>query len=204
MWGGQGTTLNEMVKEGLPEEVTVESSMTRKCQMGEEFGRTISRRGKMQVQRPWGRYELYMLQKYRGNLVAQLVKNLPAMQETWVRSLSWEDPLEKGHPLQYSDLENSVDCIVHGVTKSQTWLSDFHFHLVCTGEQEEKLDPFELHWSQWTFWILFQDSGISWESLCLGVMLSESCDDGYTFYNIIEFFEGWLNLRNEPIIKKDF
>ena len=30
------------------------------------------------------------------SLVAQLVKNLPAMQETWVRSLGWEDPLEKG------------------------------------------------------------------------------------------------------------
>ena len=30
------------------------------------------------------------------SLVAQLVKNPPAMQETWVRSLSWEDPLEKG------------------------------------------------------------------------------------------------------------
>ena len=29
-------------------------------------------------------------------LVAQMVKNLPAMQETWVRSLGWEDPLEKG------------------------------------------------------------------------------------------------------------
>ena len=32
----------------------------------------------------------------RAPLVAQLVKNLPAMQETWVRSLGWEDPLEKG------------------------------------------------------------------------------------------------------------
>ena len=30
------------------------------------------------------------------SLVAQLVKNLPAMQETWVRSLGWEDTLEKG------------------------------------------------------------------------------------------------------------
>ena len=28
--------------------------------------------------------------------MAQTVKNLPAMQETWIRSLSWEDPLEKG------------------------------------------------------------------------------------------------------------
>ena len=33
----------------------------------------------------------------------------------------------KGYPLQYSDLENSMDCIVHGVTERQTWLSDFHF-----------------------------------------------------------------------------
>ena len=32
----------------------------------------------------------------RASLVAQLVKNLPAMRETWVRSLGWEDPLEKG------------------------------------------------------------------------------------------------------------
>ena len=33
----------------------------------------------------------------------------------------------KGYPLQYSGLENSMDCIVHGVTKSQTRLSDFNF-----------------------------------------------------------------------------
>ena len=33
----------------------------------------------------------------------------------------------KGYPLQYSGLENSMDCIVHGVTKSQTRLSDFYF-----------------------------------------------------------------------------
>ena len=32
----------------------------------------------------------------RASLVAQLVKNLPAMRETWVQSLGWEDPLEKG------------------------------------------------------------------------------------------------------------
>ena len=38
------------------------------------------------------------------------------MQETWVRSLGWEDSPEeeKGYPLQYSGLENSMDCIVHG------------------------------------------------------------------------------------------
>ena len=63
--------------------------------------------------------------------MAQLVENLPAMQETWVRSLGWEDsPGEgKGYPLQYSGLENSMDYIVHGVAKSLIGLSDFHFHL---------------------------------------------------------------------------
>ena len=38
----------------------------------------------------------YPLQSSWGFLVAQLVKNPPAMRETWVRSLGWEDPLEKG------------------------------------------------------------------------------------------------------------
>ena len=37
----------------------------------------------------------YPLQYSWASLVAQLVKNLPAMQETWVQSWSWEDPLEK-------------------------------------------------------------------------------------------------------------
>ena len=64
-----------------------------------------------------------------ASLIAHMVKNLPAMQETWVQSLGWEDPLEKGkgYPLQYSGLENSMDCIVHGVAKRQTRLRDFHF-----------------------------------------------------------------------------
>ena len=35
-----------------------------------------------------------------------------------------------GYPLQYSGLENSMDCVVHGVAKSWTWLTDFHFHQV--------------------------------------------------------------------------
>ena len=33
-----------------------------------------------------------------------------------------------GYPSQYSGLENSMDCVVHGVTKSRTRLSNFHFH----------------------------------------------------------------------------
>ena len=69
----------------------------------------------------------YPLEYSWASLVVQLVKKLPAMQETWVQSLGGEDPLEKGKATQYSGLENSMNCIVHGVTKSRTRLSDFHF-----------------------------------------------------------------------------
>ena len=58
--------------------------------------------------------------------MTQTIKNLPTMRETWIRSLDWEDPLEKGmvNPLQYSFLENSMDrgawcATVHGVEESQ-------------------------------------------------------------------------------------
>ena len=98
--------------------------------------------------------------------IAQLVKNLSALQETPVPFLGREDLLEKerlptpvflgfpgdsagkestcnaggsipglgrssgegnSYPLQYSVLESCVDCIVHGIAKSWTRLSDFHF-----------------------------------------------------------------------------
>ena len=42
---------------------------------------------------PWF-FQIYIL--WEASFVVQLVKNLPAMQETWVWSLGWEDPLEKG------------------------------------------------------------------------------------------------------------
>ena len=47
----------------------------------------------------------------------------------WIPGLGRSPGEGKGYPLQYSGLENSMDCIVHGVTKSQTQLSDFHFQL---------------------------------------------------------------------------
>ena len=63
--------------------------------------------------------------------MAQMVKNLPAMQETRVQSLGREDPLEKGMatPLQYSCLENPMDsgawhAAIQGVAKSRTRLSN--------------------------------------------------------------------------------
>ena len=56
-----------------------------------------------------------------ASLLAQIIKNLPELQETQVRSLGWEEPLEKGMatPFQYSCLENPMDrgASVHGVAE---------------------------------------------------------------------------------------
>ena len=117
-------------------------------------------------------YIYCVLHFYWSSLIAQLLKNLPTMQESPVWFLGQEDPLEKGYrpptpvfldfpcgsagkkstyhagdlgsipglgrspgegkgyPLQYSGLENSRDCIVHGVAKSWTRLGNFHLFLL--------------------------------------------------------------------------
>ena len=60
-----------------------------------------------------------------------MVKNQPAMQKTWIRSLGWEDPLEEGMETHSSILAWRIPmdrgawwATVDGVTKSQTQLSD--------------------------------------------------------------------------------
>ena len=81
----------------------------------------------------------YPLQYSWASLVAQTVKNLPIMQETWVRSLGWEEPLEGGHgnPLQYSCLggdsppvRGAWQATLHGVTQSPTQLKWLQFSSV--------------------------------------------------------------------------
>ena len=64
-------------------------------------------------------------------LVAQMVKNMPAMWETWVRSLGWEDPLEEGMATHSSILawrmpmdRGTWRATVHGVAESWTRLSN--------------------------------------------------------------------------------
>ena len=77
-----------------------------------------------------------LLVNVRASLVAQMIKNLSAVWETWVRSLGqglipgsrrfpWEG---NGNPLQFSCLENPMNrgawrAVVHGISKKQTWLS---------------------------------------------------------------------------------
>ena len=64
-----------------------------------------------------------------ASLVAQPVKNLPAVWETWVWSLGWEGPLEKGKVTQSSVLAWRIHgLVVQVVTKSRTRLNEFHTH----------------------------------------------------------------------------
>ena len=63
----------------------------------------------------------YAFQYSLASLVAQLVKNPPAMWETWVQfpGLGRSPGEGKGYPLQYSGLQNSIDYIIHRVAKSR-------------------------------------------------------------------------------------
>ena len=68
-----------------------------------------------------------MVNSVLASLVAQMVKNSPAMRETWVQSLGWEDPLEEDMATHSSILAWRIPmdrgawwATVHGVAKSQT------------------------------------------------------------------------------------
>ena len=63
--------------------------------------------------------------------MTQLAKNLPVKWETWVRSLGWEDLLEKGKAAHSSILAWRIPWTLdHRVSKSWTWLRKLHFHLL--------------------------------------------------------------------------
>ena len=96
-----------------------------------------------------------------------MVKNLPAMQETWVQSLDWEDPLEKGTAAHSSVLAFKIPWTekpgrlqgVHGVTKSSDMTERLSLSLYCspniqrrsytdpsqTGKRSKKSGDFQIH-----------------------------------------------------------
>ena len=93
-------------------------------------------------------HHLFHSIELKASLVVQMVKNLPAMQESWVRSLGWEDPLEKGiatrrrwHPTpvllpgKSHGQRNLVGCSPWGRKESDTTERlHFQFSLSCIGE----------------------------------------------------------------------
>ena len=71
------------------------------------------------------------MEEIRASLVAQTFKNLPVIQETWVRTPGWDDPLKEGMATHSRILawrilmdRGAWQAAVHGVAKSQTRLSD--------------------------------------------------------------------------------
>ena len=68
-----------------------------------------------------------------------MVKNPPSMWETWVGSLGWNDPLEKGKATHSSILAWRIPWTVHGVAESRTRLSDFQFTQPCRS----------IDWTKW-------------------------------------------------------
>ena len=94
----------------------------------------------------------YPLQYAWASQVAQLVKNPPAMRETWVPSLGWEDPLEKGKATHSSILAWRIPGTVHGVAKSRTRLSTLHVPVACLQPLPlalERQPGCHLSFSQW-------------------------------------------------------
>ena len=71
----------------------------------------------------------YPLQFSWASFVAQLVKNPPALRETWIRSLGWEDPLKKGKATHSSILACRIPCT--GFANNRTQMSDFHNIFPC-------------------------------------------------------------------------
>ena len=78
---------------------------------------------------------MYKIDNYWASLAAQTAKNSPAMQETWVQYLGWEDPLEEGMATHSSILvwripkgRGTWQAIVHGVAKSWTRLEKLSMH----------------------------------------------------------------------------
>ena len=107
----------------------------------------------------------------------------------------------KGYPLQCSGMENSMDCIVHGVAKSQTQLSNFLFHFHA---EEELLDHMVVLF--WAFW----EASILFSSVAALIYIPTNSVQRFTFLHILlifvicVLFDDSHSDRCEVIARSDF
>ena len=130
----------------------------------------------------------YPLRYSWASLVAQLVKNLPIMRETWVRSLGWEYPLEKGKAEYF--------CIVHGVIKSQIQMSYFHF-LTSVHDywKNHSFDCTDLFLAKMK-WVLSNKGTWYWKAACLTL----SGQERFPGEEMLRL--GWMRWMNEWMNKR--
>ena len=78
---------------------------------------------------PWGRKNRTQLRNFHFQWKRICLPSRRHGFDPWVGKIVWRrNQPTGGNPLQYSGLENSMDYIVHGVARSRTWLSNFHFY----------------------------------------------------------------------------
>ena len=115
----------------------------------------------------------------------------------WIPGLGRYPGKGNSYPLQCSGLESSMDCIVHGVTKSQTQLIDFHFHFqkgyihFCVAY---KLVNDQLNWKLW----MYGNQSPNWSRLTYTNSLEESISVVFkkgetTYFNISMFWNSEQN-----------
>ena len=80
-------------------------------------------------------------------------KNPPAMWETCIQSLGWEDPLQKGKAIHSSILAWRIPWTVYGVTKSRTQLRDFHNGYIISVWDDEKVPEMDSSEGRTTIWM---------------------------------------------------
>ena len=113
------------------------------------------------------------------------------MQDTWVLSLGWEDPLEKGLANHYSILAWRIPWmeepgrLVHGVAKSQTRLSDFHTHTAFP-PQDLRQDC-QLH-----LVVIALQSPFIWNSVLGFLSHCVNIFEEYRLIYVIEYSSGWI------------
>ena len=123
----------------------------------------------------WSALSLLSFQAIFGaSLVAQLVKNLHAMQETLVLpGLERSPGEEKSYPLQYCGLKNPRDCIDHGVPKNWIQLSNFHFQTIFEVKLSTSFKSLVQYFKNNFIWVaqefhrIFIDSLDQFEGICL-------------------------------------
>ena len=121
-----------------------------------------------------------------------MIKNLPAMQETWVQSLGWAEPLEKALATHFSILAWAIPWTEepggHGVAKNWTQLNGQHYHVSDAVENDTGIRKWSPKWklnqvqlnSRNGLWVLFKNPEWMdyWTAVHMGLSQLQGSDQG--------------------------